>query len=128
SSDSMVFTRKDTHGLLIIGGCLLFVFVAVVIAVKLREPKPSHGTDLCPYEIPYPHTVILLDKTDPFTESQKQKLMETISRVKARLDKYEKLSIYILDHASYKAHIPVFSLCNPGSPENAEPLYQNPRT
>src|SRR5207244_325577 len=102
----MNFTRKDIHGLLILGACLLIGVVAVVISLKLREPKPAHGADLCPYDIPYAHTVFLLDKTDPFTQSQKKKLMETIARVKARLHKYEKLSIYILDHKSYRAPVP----------------------
>lgn len=121
-------TRKklDRLGVILISGS-----AAVVIALLgvrfLIGGESIDKTDLCPIDRPYPHTVLLVDKTDPFTPSQQRFLRNLTNKVKFDLERYEKLSIYVLDNENYLAPAPVFAMCNPGTGAGANELYQNPQ-
>ncbi len=104
--------------------------VAIIIALAalplIIGPEDIDETDLCPLDRAYPHTVLLVDKTDPFTPSQQLFLKNLTNKVKLELERYEKLSIYILDDENYLAPTPMFTMCNPGTGAGANEFYQNP--
>jgi hypothetical protein len=73
------------------------------------------------------HTIVLIDRTDPFTDSQLARIRQTIARVRAGLAVHARLSIHLLTADPTAAATPVFDLCNPGDGSTIDPLTGNPR-
>ena len=127
----MTLSKKDKLGIALIVGAIV-VIIAVVggtFAIQ-RITGTSSKIDpetLCPYSGGYAHAVILVDKTDPFSDPQKKLFRGKVLEIRQSLQTLEKLSIYVLDDKNYLAPQPVFAVCNPGSSDAANPLYQNPR-
>jgi hypothetical protein len=61
------------------------------------------------------HTVLVIDKTDKWTEPQASEVKKEIFRVAGAIGKFEKLSVYFLD-SSPAGFNRVFAICNPGNP------------
>lgn len=118
--------KLDRLGKRLIGGSIAVVAILASLPFLIDDPEID-DTNLCPTDRPYPHTVLLVDKTDPLTPSQQRFLGSLTNKVKFDLEQYEKLSIYILDDENYLAPAAVFAMCNPGTGRNANELYQNPR-
>jgi hypothetical protein len=119
---------KDRQGLYVFGA----VIAAALLLVGLYFVAASNriATDpntLCPETGSYPHTIVLVDKTDAFTASQRRLLGTVIRDVGAELKQFEKLSIFVLDDQNFRAPTPSFALCNPGDGSEANQLYENPR-
>ena len=122
------FSKKDKHGIFIIVGSVLGLALLALIPVILSITEtPFDEETLCPMEQDYGHTIILVDKTDPLTLTQAELVRRLVDRVKTDMSIFEKLSIFVLDDLNYSFPEPRFALCNPGSGENASPLYQNSR-
>jgi hypothetical protein len=123
-------SQKDKLGVaLIVIAVLVMVGVVAGTAVLQRSTSAVKvdAETLCPFSQNYAHTVVLVDKTDPFSASQKKKFYAKIMQIRQELQPLEKLSIYVLDDRNYLAPRPAFAVCNPGSGRAANPLYQNPR-
>lgn len=121
-------SRKDKQGLAIICASLLGLVIIALVPIFVSVLKvPYDEETLCPSDREYAHTVILIDKTDPLTATQEDLLRRMINQIKDEMQLYEKLSVYVLDDRNYAFPTPRFALCNPGSGDNASPLYQNPR-
>lgn len=123
-------SRKDLDwfGVLILIGVGGFLLLAMVMGAVLSNDG-SGGYDrltLCPRDIAYPHTIVLIDGTDPFSATQQKILSDVITEAGRDLATGEKLSIYVLDDRNYGTAAPIFGLCNPGRGEDLNPLYQNP--
>ena len=120
-------SKKDKQGVIIIVGSVLgLVLLALIPVIVSITAVPFDEETLCPKEQDYGHTVILVDKTDPLTPTQATLVRRLVDRVKSSMTLFEKLSIFVLDDLNYSFPEPRFALCNPGSGENASPLYQNP--
>lgn len=119
---------EDTRGKIIIGVSMLglLVLIAIPLIIKLNE-VPYDEETLCPTDRPYPHTVIMIDKTDPLTDQQEKALRTIVARIKDDMAQFEKLSIYVLDDRNYSFPESRFALCNPGTGDDASPIYQNPQ-
>lgn len=103
---------------------MLGLFIA---AWDLQRPKYYEDT-LCPIAGIDAATVIVIDKTDPFTTAQLSALKARILHIRDGLKLHEKISIAVLESADGGAVIrPVLAICNPGRGEDASPIYQNPR-
>lgn len=120
--------NKDQLGKVIIAMSALglAILITIPLLIKLTE-VPYDDETFCPLDRPYPHTVIMIDKTDPLTETQEEALRNIIARIKSDMTLYEKLSIFVLDDQNYTYPQPRFALCNPGSGDDASPIYQNPK-
>lgn len=121
-------SKKDKQGIIVMVASLLGLIVLGMIPVIVNLTSvPYDEETLCPLHEDYAHTVILIDKTDPLTETQEGLVQRLIERIKSDMLLHEKLSIYVLDDTNYSFPTAKFSLCNPGTGENASPIYQNPR-
>jgi len=121
------FSAQDRKGLKIAGVSIAIMIGLGGLAIYLAGPKPDPET-LCPEDRPLvAHTVVLVDKTDPLTEGQFRYLKEKILGARDRLVQFEKFSIFVLDDKNYMSPEPLFSKCNPGRGDEANPFYQNPR-
>lgn len=120
------FSARDVLGLKIIGLTSCGLTVLLLAAFWLTHTRPRVDAEsLCPLDLPHAQTAILIDKTDPLTEKQKDEVSNLIKSIQPRLDLYEQLSIFKLDDMASVSRLPVFSLCNPGQTASSA-LYQNP--
>jgi hypothetical protein len=115
--------QQDQLGKRILVGVGVVVFALLTIKVIVDLQTPELIENLCPKEGPAKEYVILVDRTDPFSETQRQFVTQWILNLARNLNQYERLSLYGLsaDESSWNAK-PRFSQCSPGNQANE--LYQ----
>ncbi len=99
----------------------------VITSFFLKQERRYDAQTFCPNKQLTNHTIIVIDKTDPFTETQKDYIKSYIDRIRNELSLYEKISLFTLSDNNYIAPTAVFSKCNPGTGKEANVIYQNPR-
>jgi hypothetical protein len=104
----------------IVFGTIAFLFVAIIVSgagyYVMTRPKPLNATNMCPANGPIGQYVILIDKTDPLTFTQKAALEVVVKQlVDKRVPQGYLVSVFALG-ANYKENAePVVELCNPGN-------------
>lgn len=73
------------------------------------------------------HTIILIDQSDPFAENDLGWVREFVDSEARSLPKYGRLTVLTPNAATPYSPQLVFSNCSPGSVEDANPIFQNPR-
>ena len=116
--------NKTVIGYIIIGTCLLVFLVLTVSALTLNE---SYDPETFCLDVVPAHTIILIDKTDAINTSQQHFILDYINREKNKLKDHQKLSLFTLTKDAQMSTVPIFSKCNPGTGEDANELYQNPK-
>ncbi|WP_421791235.1 hypothetical protein [Hyphobacterium sp.] len=112
-------------------GIFNLIIVAGVIAgvsyfaLTLRPAEFDPDT-LCIAEIVPPHRVVIIDKTDIYSPQQAAAIERIILNERDNLAVGERLSLFELDETGRLADTNEFSLCNPGSGDQVNPLYRNP--
>lgn len=116
----------------IVLGTGLFLFVAAVAAgaayFALSRPNPLNALNMCPAAGPAGHYVVLLDKTDPLTFTQKAALEVFVKElIEKRVPEGKLVSVFALG-SDYKQNAePVVELCNPGTGAGKDETTSNPR-
>jgi hypothetical protein len=91
--------------------------------------SPAKGSwdqaTLCPSTGPTAVHVVLVDRSDPITPLQAQRVRQVMNRIIEDAQPGERIDLYVADGDGREALAPRVSLCNPGREGNA--LYQNPR-
>ena len=82
----------------ILGGALIAVLVGSLLSLGalahyLKGAVLHNGGTLCTSDRAVPHTVILVDRTDPFTDEHTMLLESAVERVRAALRRGERLSL-----------------------------------
>mgnify|MGYP006432049631 CR=1 FL=1 len=116
---------KEIVGYVIIGTCL-FVFCTLIVSALALKGEDYDPDTLC-LDTVDAHTIIVLDRTDSFSENQQRFIPNFINQKKNKLETFEKFSIFTLTENTYVNPDPIFSKCNPGTGKTANKLYQNPR-
>lgn len=110
----------------ILTGCVLAGLFVLSATVWLFRPADLDPETLCPTSRPLAgHTVVIVDRTDRWTQGMSTALRELIENAQRNTQKYQKFSIVSLD-AEQSTH-PLFSVCNPGAPTFWSDLYQGRR-
>lgn len=105
---------------------VLFSVLAVTLTVWVLRPADLDAATLCPTNRPLAgHTVVIVDRTDRWTQAMGAALTQLVENAQRDTDKYEKFSIVSLD-ANQSVH-PLFSICNPGEPTFWSDLYRGRR-
>ncbi|MEQ1490769.1 MAG: hypothetical protein ABL932_09515, partial [Terricaulis sp.] len=105
---------------------VLFSVLALTATVWLMRPAELDAATLCPTNRPLAgHTVVIVDRTDRWTQAMGAALTQLVENAQRDTDKYEKFSIVSLD-ANQSVH-PLFSICNPGEPTFWSDLYRGRR-
>lgn len=105
---------------------VLFSVLALSVTVWLLRPAELEAATLCPTNRPLEgHTVVIVDRTDRWTQAMGAALTQLIENAQRDTGKYEKFSIVALD-AERSVH-PLFSVCNPGEPTFWSDLYRGRR-
>lgn len=91
------------------------------------QPEPYDELTLCEIsdELP-PHTAVIIDKTDEYSEQQADLIAAIIRRTSDRLAIGERFSLFELDQNGQFDPRGEFSYCNPGRGNQVNPLFRNP--
>lgn len=105
---------------------VLFSVLALTATVWVARPAELDAATLCPTNRPLAgHTVVIVDRTDRWTQAMGAALTQLVENAQRDTAKYEKFSIVSLD-ANQSVH-PLFSICNPGEPTFWSDLYRGRR-
>jgi hypothetical protein len=120
--------RRDTLNW-VAGVALLFVTAAAVTLVvysQLSRDPPLDKTTMCPAAGPLGHIVLLVDKTDPLTFTQRHALSVAMKEVvETKVPTGHLLSIFVLGEKFEQSALPLIELCNPGSDVGKSKLSAN---
>ncbi len=114
----------------ILGGALSVVLVGSLLSMGalahyLKGEVLHDGETLCPSDQSVPHTVLLVDRTDPFTDLHTRLFESAVERGSAALRRGERLSIFLIEARTSTPPAPILSLCKPDDGSDANWLYQN---
>jgi hypothetical protein len=108
----------------------LLVVLGVVAAVSYLamtlRPAEYDADTLCIAGAIPPHRVVVIDKTDLYSPAQAAAIRQVIIDQRNTLAIGERLSLFELDESGRLDDTNQFSLCNPGSGDQVNPLYRNP--
>ncbi|MEM9939124.1 MAG: hypothetical protein AAF768_09775 [Pseudomonadota bacterium] len=111
---------------------LNFVIAGIAVAIigfafYALQPEPYDEASLCVLsdDLP-PHTAVIIDKTDSYSEEQVDLIANVIRRARDRLAVGERFTLFELDANGRFDPRGEFSLCNPGRGNQVNPLFRNP--
>ncbi|HYD73899.1 MAG TPA: hypothetical protein VEF55_12240 [Candidatus Binatia bacterium] len=114
-------------------GVLLIVFAVLVLgglggaSFLLRAP-PTDAETLCRTDAPpAAHTIILVDATDRLEARHRRKLRAVLAQERARLSRYDRLTLMRINVRRPQEPSILFSRCLPRPPEQTNPLFENAR-
>lgn len=111
--------RQRKNQLLIYGIFLSLVVIAVLVSIGLylTTKKPGlNATTLCPAEGPLGHYVLMVDKTDPLTFTQRQAFNVLLRDIaEKRTPEGYLLSVFVLGEDFKENARPLVEVCNPGT-------------
>jgi len=112
---------------------LNFVLAGLAVAIiafsfYALQPEPYDEVTLCEIsdELP-PHTAVIIDKTDEYSEQQADLIAAIVRRTRDRLEIGERLTLFELDQFGQFDPRGEFSLCNPGRGDQVNALFRNPQ-
>ncbi|MBR9826188.1 MAG: hypothetical protein GYB36_10350 [Alphaproteobacteria bacterium] len=114
----------------IIGFFNLIIVVGILGAISyaafILQPAEYDSQTLCLVGTVPPHRVVVIDKTDLYSQQQADSIGDIILDERDRLGVGERLSLYELNESGQLRNTNRFSLCNPGGGDQVNPLYRNP--
>lgn len=121
------WNTEDTKGLLMLLIALILVSVIGYLYITLSHKNAYNEKTLCPYNIPYQQTVLLIDKSDIWDTTQIHKIENLIQKYAQQTEKLQRFTVKVIEaNEQNKTTLHTyFDACNPG--KEANPLYQNPR-
>ena len=116
---------------LILGTVALAAVLGVVASVTyfmMTRPDGLDNETLCPAKGPTGHYVLLVDKTDPLTFTQKEAFGVTLRElIEKRTPEGYLLSVFVLGEDFKENAKPLVELCNPGTGQDKSELTANLR-
>lgn len=120
-------TPKIAGGVVILLFCISTLAGVVGYVLYLQGMHGRYDPDtFCPYDGNHDRTAILVDASDPLSPTQVKRVREYLEDLRHRLSLHEWVGLYVLSETNLVLPSPVFALCNPGSAEEANLLYENP--
>ena len=119
-------TREIAFGALAI--LLVLCVVSGVTYFLVSRPAGLDKVTLCPANGPTGHYVLLVDKTDPLTFTQKEAFTVTLRElIEKRIPEGYLLSVFVLGEDFKENAKPLVELCNPGTGQDKSELTANLR-
>jgi hypothetical protein len=120
--------KKHRQGIMIASVTALVVVTLFGASAYLNWTATLYDEEtFCPKDRPYAQSIILVDQTDNLSPIQKRSLGQVLENIRDGLATFERMTIYVLNEENFADSEPVFDLCNPGTGEDANFVYQNPR-
>lgn len=113
-------------------GIVLFV-VGVVLIVALvggawwlRKTKVQLDAENCPLSGPRAIHMIMIDRSDPISGQQAQRVRQVIRKIKDEAQFGTRFDVYVFEGDIKNELRPILRVCAPGRPEEANELIENP--
>lgn len=90
------------------------------------KPPEDNKTTLCPAAGPLGHVVVLVDKSDPMTFTQRKSFSVIYRQLVTQVPRGHLLSLYALGENFMSAAEPLMELCNPGDGSDVSTYDDNP--
>ena len=131
----MRFSRKDKHGLAIMGLAGVII-IGLLVAQFAIAPLPTDKKTLCPKsdDAQYSQVFLLVDNTDKLTARRQTDLRRELRNVANNLELGERLTVYEISSERNGLSLPVFDMCRPtrgeevsawtSAPKQAEKKYK----
>ncbi len=115
-------------GWILIAAVIVAMTAIIAVRIDVGGGSPLNPLTNCPTDATerYPSTVVLIDRTDPITPSQKRYLTGFIEDLERSYALFEKVAVYPIDPSGAAVPLPLFERCNPGSPAEANVWFENP--
>lgn len=106
---------------------IIFAAAGLVVYKFVFHEKPNNAKTLCPANGPLGHVVLLVDKSDPMTFTQRKDFEVLFQEVVTKVvPKGHLLSVYALADDFVATADPLLELCNPGDGSDASQFDANP--
>src|SRR6202043_2299142 len=92
----------------------------------LRKTKPQLDADNCLRSGPKAVHVIMIDRSDPISGQQAQRVKQHADSLKAIAGFGTRFDVYTFEGDVKNEMIPLLHVCAPGRPEEANELIENP--
>jgi hypothetical protein len=118
-------SQNSSIALIVLMVLSLLGVIGFVVYQLANPPEKSDKKTLCPAKGPLGHLVLLVDKSDPMTFTQR-KAFEVLYRqtITAGVPKGHLISVYALGQDFSQTAEPIVELCNPGNASDASDLEQ----
>ncbi len=120
--------RRQQRQAIINFAMVLAIIAGIIYIAYTVRPAPFDETTLCLIsdDLP-PHTAIIIDKTDEYSETQADLIADVIRRTRERLVVGERITLFELDAQGRFDPRGEISMCNPGRGNQVNPLFRNPK-
>ena len=122
--------QRRTNELILgtLGFILLIGILGGVSYYLISKPAGLDQESLCPASGPVGHYILVVDKTDPLTFTQKEAFRVTLrDLVEKRIPEGYLLSVFVLGEDFKETAKPLIERCNPGSGQDKSELTENVR-
>jgi len=92
----------------------------------LRKSKPPLDADNCPRSGPTALHVIMIDRSDPISGQQAQRIRQHVQNLKSDAAFGARFDVYTFEGDTKNEILPIARVCAPGRPEEANELIENP--
>jgi hypothetical protein len=116
---------KGEHWAILASALAGLTLAGFFAAPKLLGGPPRDAETLCQRTGPVGHTLILVDKSDPWSPVQAERLKRLVKQVGEALPAERLLSVFVFNDAFEPNFPPLLALCNPG--RTASEWIGNPR-
>lgn len=127
---SLLDSHEESSKGYLLGTIVLVTFVLSVAGYvgygHFTKPPEDNKTTLCPAAGPLGHVVVLVDKSDPMTFTQRKSFSVIYRDIVTHVPRGHLLSLYALGEDFMSTAEPLMELCNPGDGSDVSTFDDNP--
>ena len=126
-SSRQLRAEKDRRGILILGGCALFIAAGGAAAFTVARSRPRDKKTSCLRdEKPALQTYVIVDRTDPWSATQTALLKAAMTNIANSVNTEERLTLIAFDGSAERPPVAIFDQCKTPDGSSANPAFQNP--
>jgi hypothetical protein len=117
--------RKDIIGVGLIVAVLMAITSLLVLSQNGNGDRPLDKATGCLQDTTSNATIIIVDQTDPISESQKAQIEQRLDQIISNVDEFDRIILQPID-MNLGAGLPGFDQCSPSNGDDANEWTSNP--
>ena len=118
--------QKDRRGFFILGGCAVLLVSGAAALTSARTHPRDQNTSCRHGEKPDLQTYVIVDRSDPWTETQTALLRAALSGIARSISTEDRLTLIPFDGSAAHPANPLFDRCKTPDASATNSAYQNP--